>query len=417
MSILRLELRRSWLVWSVPLIAALTIALTIGLRLAGVLDWSDASKGLAHATVVVIPVLAAIAALESGRRYNRSTKLRLEQSNQPFVRSALAHFAAVLIWTVGGYVAGIVVYGIFVTAAGGYGSPNWLWLLASAAGIVLGVTLGYVAGALLGFRWFIPPIAAIGFYLLFIPFNYGVTGPSYWVTHLWPITDDDNDLFSGYVNLTFWGEIAWYLGAAAIIFLLLALIRSRGRVIRLALVFVAAIAVAATGAGFIQSGHADITAGYVRPAYICAGEAPKVCVAVPFKSALPALTKDFSALNAKLAGTKWAHTEYEQTAAEAFDHTDKGAASIYMQDLSPQAKPLAVEYFLQDYVLSPGGATCSEGSYIDAMIGPENWLGIPSGVDETGFTALSASAKNAWLVHNASKISDCSLRSSDLPKT
>lgn len=391
----------------------------LGLHKPGLWEWATTTQSLTASIAILGPAAVGAVALEAGLRMRHSHRLELRQSVIGVLRPVLSHYLASLIWPLLGFAAGIVVTGAIMVLQNGYGTPVWLWLLATAAGLIFASTCGFAVGIFATFRWFVPPIAALVAYFLFIPFSQFLPNEARWVSHLYFITGDATELFSGYRWSTLAGEAIWYVAISAVVFLV-CVARIGTRVSRLFVVALpATAAVAVVGILLVASGKGVITEGYVRPVYACADGRPQVCVAEPYKAAIPALERQFEQFNRKTVGTYLEATKLQQSYAGSAQDLD-GSRAIYLQDVGVSAAPIALQMYVQ-YTLAPNCQGTAEFQNLAEIVyswlvaQPDPYAALegkgPVGAASARFERMTESGKVAWLKAHAQDIRTCSLTS------
>ncbi|KZX21767.1 hypothetical protein [Rathayibacter tanaceti] len=399
-----------------PILAAAVVAAFTGVKPVGVWEWSSATQGITSSLAILAPIVVGLAVLDATRWYSADERRRLRQAAIDPMLPVVSHAAAGAAWCLLGYaVGGIVVAALFV-AHDGQGSPVWSWLAASASALLLAWSAGHLVGVLARGRWIVAPLAALGTYFGFIPATQLPQGGWRWLSHLYVLTGDQTDVFSGYRESTLLGEMLWYSGAAVVALGVAALVLGQRRRRAVALTVVAAV-VAGLGVGGIAQGRGVILEGESGVDLTCASGRVEVCVAAPYAAGLGPLVEAFDALEGRVAGTALdvatVHQGYGGGAS-----TD---GEIYLHDLAPGYAERAVRM----YVSTRLGALPCRGDSGAVLPLIAQWLaggdvqryehaspGLVAG--SARFAGLSEGERIAWFSRHADALLACTVTLADL---
>ena len=333
--LLFLELRRSTMMWMVPLALLAFWLDTYRSSMALSPLWSSRTLILRQGAAVddFAPFAVGAAAWVGGRDHRRGIREQVDITPLPRWAGRLAAWGATAGWAMGAYLACVgVLYGA-IAREGAAGSPPWWPVVVGAVALVACSSLGFAAGVLVPSR-FTAPLAAIatalilrqtlrsgGRYVLLSP----VTSPAY---SLAPPKPDAGVFFPylpdlSYVHLLFLGGLAvtalGVLGVQAVC--------GRAGLRRLA-AGVAAAGLASCGFAVALVGTARVEAnGVVVPALhdaaddrplaytpVCGGSAITVCLHPVYRAYLPTLTAALDPLLREVAGLPGAPVRVVQVA-------------------------------------------------------------------------------------------------------
>ncbi|WEK12998.1 MAG: hypothetical protein P0Y48_11065 [Candidatus Microbacterium phytovorans] len=285
---------------------------------------------------------------------------------------------------------------------------------------------GYTVGHLVGSRWFTAPGTALAYFGLFVlvqsaPLPYGFRS-------LFPAIANRDTEFARYITATMWGQSAFFLAVSALLLLAARCThfpRERWHVL-------AATAAVVTGclAGSVVVGtNGQYVAGYNPRDFVCAGEAPEICVNRGYQEGLEGLRGRFDALYAKAAGTSLLATRVEQNVEGVGDLPAPGARSIYIEGVDAEGLDQTVGRYVEKY----GGFAACDLEHVPydtlmATIIVDTWLSgfddydpaeldpaTPAGREWKALSVLSAESGNRWLRDHERAYLTCALSLDDLP--
>ncbi|MFI1093704.1 hypothetical protein [Streptomyces sp. NPDC020917] len=333
--LLLLELRRSTMMWMVPLALLAFWLDTYRSSMALSPLWSSRTLILRQGAAVddFAPFAVGAAAWVGGRDRRRGIREQVDITPLPRWAGRLAAWGATAGWALGAYLACVgVLYGA-IAWEGAAGSPLWWPVVVGAVALVACSSLGFAAGVLIPSR-FTAPLAAIvtalvlrqtlrsgGQYVLLSP----VTSPAY---SLAPPKSDAGVFFPylpdlSYVQLLFLGGLAvtglGVLGVQAVC--------GRAGLRRLAAAVTAA-GLASCGTSVALVGTARVEAnGVVVPALhdaaddrplaytpVCGGSVIKICLNPVYRAYLPTLATALDPLLREVAGLPGAPVRAVQVA-------------------------------------------------------------------------------------------------------
>ena len=163
--LLRIELRRSPMLWLLPLLAALFWYGTYRTAMNNPPFWNKRGATLqANAMLAFAPLLAGAGAWAGSRDGRRGLADLVGVTAVPRWAGQLATWAAATIWAELLYLAGVaVLYGV-TAHQGAWGGPLWWPVVVGVAMIAASCALGFAAGLLLASR-FTAPLAALVMFL------------------------------------------------------------------------------------------------------------------------------------------------------------------------------------------------------------------------------------------------------------
>jgi hypothetical protein len=414
------------------LVALTCVSLALTTRRDGLNLWPDFVTGLSQSSVYTGVLAAGFCAWEAARWVGPASARMSGAVRIPAV-ARIIHFVGVITPTVLGFMASVAILAVYGLATGTYGAPSLPWLLVLVCAIVAASALGYAVGVVGGRRWYVAPLGAILFFVLYVlvqvlPLPYGVRS-------LYPVILNMDSEFVRHIATTMWGQIAAFLAASAA--LLLAVgggwRRSSSKQFGIAIAVIGIIGIG--GVSLVQSTNGQYVTGFNSRDFACRGDIPEICLNKGYVSAMPALTRQFEALNEKSAGTALSATLVEQNVEGIGDEPSANARSVYIEGISDSDLSFAISRYVGKY---GGGAACNlasvdiEQSDIERFFAVsivDTWL---SGYDAAGyankgnsempgraeferFMNLTPAEGNQWLRQNFTAYSQCKLELADLP--
>ena len=162
--LLRLELRRSPILWTLPLLGVLLWLGVCRPSMASPPLWNARATVLQHAVLFLGPLLAGATAWVGSRDGRRGLTDLVGVTAVPRWAGQLTTWAATTCWAEAVYLVGVaIVYGITAEQAR-WGGPLWWPVAVGAAGVATSCALGFAAGALLPGR-FTAALAAVVVFL------------------------------------------------------------------------------------------------------------------------------------------------------------------------------------------------------------------------------------------------------------
>ncbi|HMH89715.1 MAG TPA: hypothetical protein VK586_01390 [Streptosporangiaceae bacterium] len=312
--LLRIELRRSAMLWLLPLAAALFYYQAYRRALALPPLWSLRAMTLQNDALLDFAMPVAGGAAWVGARESRRhlADLVAGTARSRWARQ-LAAWAAVTCWALAGYLACTgVVYAITARQAT-WGGPLWWPVAVDAAGVSVISAAGFAAGALLPSRFTAPLAAVAAFFALGFSIEAAHGSSSYWLiapgTAVGPSAGVAT--FYGFLPDLSIAQVMFLTGLAGAVLGGLGLpVRAAGRRLRAAAVAltVAGLATAGTAVGLVGTARFDSHGMTVIPAlHDAASGAPvpytPVCTAGPVPVCLhPAYAADLPAVSGALRG-------------------------------------------------------------------------------------------------------------------
>lgn len=423
MRLLAVSLRHSSTGIAGAVIAGLSILIALTTRRAGLNLWPDMVTGLSQAGIFTGTLAAGFAAFEAGR-WATPASARMAGAVRTPVAPCLLHAGATLGPLVIGWVVGVIVLLVVGLTTGTYGSPFVPWLLALGAALLAASTFGYIVGSLLRQRWYVPPLAAVLFFGLYvtaqlIPVRYGIKS-------LFPVVTNTDSAFVRHLPQAMWGQTALFVGGAvAVVCMLGGDWRRMPRGV-IALVIVC-LGLASIGAAAVIAINGQYVTGYNSRDFVCDGSHPRICLDRGYAAMMPRLLDRFERLDKRTAGTSLAATTLEQSVQGVGDEPAPGARSLYIEENTDFGVTLAVYRYIEKY----GGLSACADRDADSLfavgivnaglssydeIGFETFGDGAPGVDEyRRFLALDAREVNTWLTSHEDAYLTCTLTLSDLP--
>jgi hypothetical protein len=336
--LLRLELRRSVMLWALPLCAVLfwfdcyRVAMTLSPL------WSTRTlyaMGQGHAMIDFGPFVAGAAAWAGARDGRRPVADLVAITALPRWAGRAASAAAAIGWALAGYAVCVGALFIAIARQATGGSPPWWPAVALGAGVAAFAALGFAAGVAFPSR-FSAPLAAFGAFLLLATSSqtgFSSQGPYSLIlpTRSAGVYGLDTGIFFPWPPDVFIARFMLLAGLAVAATGALGLIRDSGGGRRLrvaaALVTAAGLAAAGTAIGLAGTGRPGVN-GAVIPALhdaadsrlvpytpACSGGTIPVCVHPAYRRYLAAATGALRPVLADLSGLPGVPVRVTQTAA------------------------------------------------------------------------------------------------------
>ena len=332
--LLRIELRRSPMLWMLPLLAVLFWLSAYRMAMNNPPFWNIRSATLqANAMLVFAPLLAGACAWAGSRDGRRGLTDLVGVTAAPRWAAQLATWAAATIWAEALYLAGVaVLYGV-TAHQGAWGGPLWWPVAVGVAMIAASCAFGFAAGLLLASR-FTAPLAAL---LVFLALAGGAFAIQDNVRYarIWPLSvqgpfpTNSYGIFYPYLPDLAIAQVMFLAGLTAAALGATGLpAAAGGRWLRGAAAAVTVAGLAAAGTAVGLAGTARVEAhGIVIPALhdaasdrpvpytpVCSRSAVPVCLQPAYRSYLPAVTAALGPVLGPLAGLPGAPARVTQVA-------------------------------------------------------------------------------------------------------
>jgi hypothetical protein len=326
--VLRLDARRSALLFAVPALAAIGVAAAWRTLIPGVAYWDDAVMAVSASARLLGPAAAALAAWV-GMRERRLDYLRGLTVRSP-ATGPLLDLALLTATTLAAYVLVTVVIAGQTLLREEAGRLRPLGLLVGAAALLLYVVIGYLAGRLLP-RAPTVPAAAV------------VAGLWAWLRHdvhswwrLLPPADLGHvELFTYPRTGVLAHQVLWSLSLSIALILGYVLMTGRRELATLPLAVPLATALVVAAVSTKRLHDYDGAAVLPSPTGLACREWPlTVCVHPALRTALPSLVAEVTPLAARLTGTPGAFVRVEQRPAHEPVSIEGGVAHIHLSDLA-----------------------------------------------------------------------------------
>ncbi len=338
--LLRLELRRSAMLWMVPLVAALfwfdTYRSTMTFTAAPL--WGVRTFFLQKGNAVedFAPFVAGVAAWMGSRDGRRRTTDLVIVAARPRWAAQLATWAAATCWAIAAYLGCVgALYGVTARQAAWGGPPLWPAAVGAAA-VAAAAALGFATGALLRGR-FTAGLAALGAALMLLAGQgatgrYGLISP----VQAGPGIGTKTGIFYSYLPDVSVAQVMFLAGLAAVAMGALGLpAAAGGRRLRVAAAALTAAGLMAAGTAAGLAGTARLAVhGWVIPALhdaasdrpvpytpVCSGGIVPVCVHPAYRGYLADVTAALRPLLGQLAGLPGAPVRVIPAASSHLDQT------------------------------------------------------------------------------------------------
>jgi hypothetical protein len=339
--LLRIELRRSPMLWLLPVLAAAFYVSTYRPAMDNPAFWNIRSAMVqTHTMLVFAPLLAGAAAWVGSRDGRRGLVDLVGVTAVPRWAGQLALWAAAAIWAEALYLAGVgVLYGV-TAHQGAWGGPLWWPVVVGAAVVAASCALGFAAGVRLPGR-FTAGLAALVVFLALAGGAFAIQDNQAYA-QVWPLNvqgpfpSDSYGIFYPYLPDLAIAQVLFLAGLAAAALGALGLPAAAGsRWLRGAVAAVTVAGLAAAGTGTALAGTARVEAhGIVIPALhdaasdrptpytpVCSRGAVPVCLQPAYRSDLPGVTAGLGPLLGQLAGLPGAPVRVTQVAVTTVQST------------------------------------------------------------------------------------------------
>jgi hypothetical protein len=411
----RIELRRGPGIVA----AALTLILFwVALRRYGpILTWMDATSAIGASTQLCGPVAAGVAAHCGSRALRRRTALQRRLAARAELASTGSELAGYAVWVVGAWLVAGAVTLVAARHNCHWGHPNVVWMLASGAGLVAEIAVGYFFGRLVPML-ITPAVVTV---VLFLGTGLLLGHVNAWWYFLSPLNSQlwlpFDDLRTGnfILQATFLTSVAVAAGAAASV----RLARSeRAGLLALGLALVVSVAAAAG----LAAGDGRFWTINTHIEWQCSGHNPTVCVHPAFVAMQAQLEQQLDAVAARTAGTPFQVERFEQRPRGIGGEPTPGAVAFAMDvpvavALSDTALAATVSLLNADSCQTAGPKRSSarvEQAVVEwvsgqSVLGPDQSMPDPAAdALVSDFNSLSDQAKRGWLTRHAEAIRSCS---------
>ena len=412
--LLRIELRRSPVLWMLPLLAALFWLSAYRTAMSSPPFWTIRAATLqANAMLAFAPLLAGVCAWAGSRDGRRGLVDLVGVTAVPRWAAQLATWAAATIWAEALYLAGVaVLYGV-TAHQGAWGGPLWWPVAVGATMIAASCALGFAAGLLLASR-FTAPLAALVMFLALAGGAFAIQADVRYA-QIWPLSvqgpfpRNSYGIFYPYLPDLAIAQVMFLAGLAAAALGAIGLpAAAGGRWLRGAAAVVTVAGLAAAGTAVALAGTARVTAhGIVIPALhdaasdrpvpytpVCRRTAIPVCLQPAYRPYLPEVTAALGPVLSQLAGLPGAPVRVTQVAVTSVQSARDN--SISFGDPVITGRP-PVLYLPLSGLSLPGEGNTSAAQFTSGLrqqYGPpivNDLLGLPSGAAVgTGVTSINA---------------------------
>jgi hypothetical protein len=332
--LLRIELRRSPMLWMLPLLGALFWLAAYRTAMNNPPFWNIRAAALQeNAMLVFAPLLAGVCAWAGSRDGRRGLADLVGVTAVPRWAAQCATWAAATIWAEALYLAGVAaLYGV-TAHQGAWGGPLWWPVAVGVAMIAASCALGFAAGLLLASR-FTAPLAALVMFLALAGGAFAIQDNVRYA-RIWPLSvqgpfpTDSYGIFYPYLPDLAIAQVMFLAGLTAAALGAIGLpAAAGGRWLRGAAAAVTVAGLAAAGTAVGLAGTARVEAhGIVISALhdaasdrpvpytpVCSQSGVPVCLQPAYRSYLPAVTAALGPLLGQLAGLPGAPVRVTQVA-------------------------------------------------------------------------------------------------------
>jgi hypothetical protein len=413
--LLRIELRRSPMLWLLPLLAVLFYASTYRPAMGNPPFWNIRSGIIqSHAMLIFAPLLAGAGAWVGSREGRRGLIELVGVTAVPRWAGQLASWAAATIWAEVLYLAGVAVLYEVTAHQGAWGGPLWWPVAVGAATVAASCALGFAAGARLPGRFTAGLAALVAFLALaggaFALQDNATYAPIWPLNVQGPFPSDSYGIFYPYLPDLAIAQVMFLAGLAAAALGALGLPAAAGsRWLRGAAVAVTVAGLAAAGTATGLAGTARVEAhGVVIPALhdaasdrptpytpVCSHGAVPVCLQPAYRAYLPELTAALGPLLRQLAGLPGAPVRVTQVAVTTVQPT-RGNGINFGGPVIAGRPP--VLYLPLSGLTLPGEGNTPAAPFIASLRqqdGPSvvnELVGLPANVPPAGVSGINAIA-------------------------
>ncbi|MET8354781.1 hypothetical protein [Micromonospora sp. NPDC005206] len=458
--LLRLEMRRSVMVWMLPLVAALFWFITYRPNMAYPPLWNVRAMAMQTTALAVFAptVVGASAWLGWRERRHGMADLVIGTARPRWTRQ-LATWTATTCWAIVAYLGCVSVLYAVTAWQGAWGGPLWWPVAVGAASMPAFSALGFVAGVLRPSR-FTGPLVAIGVFLaLQISLQFIHGDDSYWqisplVAGPWEIGPDPGvATFYRYLPDLPVAQVLFLAGLTAALLGVLGLpadaggrwLRRCAAAITAAGLLAAGTAVALAGTGRLDA-HGMIaipllhTAGNDRPVRytpVCSHTPIPVCLHPAYTGYLPAVTDALEPVLTEVAGLPGAPTRISQAAARYEQGPDNrvsigragpptsGTPPIFhlllphqltTDEFVAELRVDAAPSIVNSVVGGGRNASPAQQAVAEAILGTSTLTpASPAAAAAQRLAALPAATRHAWLMEHVAALRAGQLTLAQLP--
>ena len=412
--LLRIELRRSPVLWMLPLLAVLFWLSAYRTAMSNPPFWTIRAAPLqANAMLAFAPLLAGVCAWAGSRDGRRGLVDLVGVTAVPRWAAQLATWAAATIWAEALYLAGVAVVDGVTAHQGAWGGPLWWPVAVGVAMIAASCALGFAAGLLLASR-FTAPLAALVVFLALAGGAFAIQDNVRYA-QIWPLSVQgpfpagSYGIFYPYLPDLAIAQVMFLAGLTAAALGAIGLPAAAGsRWLRgaAAAVTVAGLATAGTAVGL--AGTARVTAhGIVIPALhdaasdrpvrytpVCSRSGIPVCLQPAYRAYLPEVTAALGPVLSQLAGLPGAPVRVTQVAVTSVQSERENGIGFGGPVISGRPPVL---YLPLSGMSLPGEGNVSAAQFtsdLRQLSGPQivnDLVGLPSGAAVgTGVTSIDA---------------------------
>jgi hypothetical protein len=405
--LLRIELRRSPMLWLLPLLAVLFYLSTYRPAMGSPPFWNIRSGMVqSHTMLVFAPLLAGAGAWVGSREGRRGLVDLVGVTAVPRWAGQLATWAAATIWAEMLYLAGVAVLYIVTAHQGAWGGPLWWPVTVGTATVAACCALGFAAGAWLPGR-FTPALAAVVTFLALAGGAFAIQDDQVYA-QIWPLNVqgpfplDSYGIFYPFLPDLAIAQVMFLAGLAAAALGALGLpARAGGRWLRGAAATVTVAGLAAAGVATGLAGTARVQAhGMVIPALhdaasnrpvpytpVCSRGVVPVCLQPAYRAYLGDVTAALGPMLGELAGLPGAPVRVTQVAVTSVRSTQANGIDFGGPVIS--GRP-AVVYLPLSGTTLPGEGNAHAAqftAFLRVQYGPmlvNDFLGLPAGMVAIG---------------------------------
>jgi hypothetical protein len=341
--VLRLDARRTALLFAVPVLAVAGVAAAWWNLIPGVAYWDNAVIAISTSVRVLGPIAAALAAWVAMRErrldYLRGLAAR-SPATGPLLDLALLTAVALAAY---GIVTIVIVGETLLREEAGRLRP--LGILAGGTALTLYVVIGYLTGRLVHRPWIVPATAAA-------TWLWAVLRPvgAAWWSLLPPAVLGHVEPFAGLRTGVAAHQVLWSSGLITVLVVGYVWgVTRRG----LLIVPIATALVATAISTDRLRAYDGVAVVASAPGLTCREWPLTVCVHPALRAALPSLTAQVTPLAARLTGTPGAFTRVEQRPEHEPVEVQGGIARIHLSDLAPGYERRAEEEIQAGLVNGP----------------------------------------------------------------
>jgi hypothetical protein len=421
--LLRIELRRSPMLWLLPLLAVLFYVSTCRPAMGNPPFWNIRSDMVqSRAMLVFAPLLAGAGAWVGSRDGRRGLAELIGVTAVPRWVGQVATWAAATIWAELLYLAGVTVLYAVTADQGAWGGALWWPVAVGAAVIAASCALGFAAGVRLPGR-FTPPLAALVTFLALAGGAFAIQDGQVYA-QIWPLNvqgpfpPNSYGIFYPYLPDLAIAQVLFLTGLAAAALGTLGLpAPAGGRWLRGAAAAVTVAGLAAAGTAVGLAGTARVQAhGMVIPALhdaasnrpvpytpVCSRSVVPVCLQPAYRAYLGDVTAALGPMLGELAGLPGAPVRVTQVAVTSVRSTK--ANGIDFGGPVTGGHPPVLDLPLAGVTLPGEGSTSAEFiAFLRDQYGPSivnEFVGLPPNVATIGANPVPGPAQAQFAVAQA----------------